>query len=264
MTVTFIGVDLAWRSNRNHTGIAVTRGELDGARLVESSDGIKSLDAASEFIARYVTADTVVAIDAPLVIKNPTGQRPCETLIGKRFGRYDAAAHTSNLSLYPDANSVALVRMLEDQGFVHDPNPATAKQRAGRWLFEVYPHPAQVVLFHLDRIIKYKKGTLANKRSGLGQLRRHLESLREFEPPLHPSAALEELFGRDLGAMPGRQLKCYEDVLDAIFCSYLALYFWYWGEERAEIIGTLEAGYIVNPRAAGSTESRVSETLRLC
>lgn len=248
MDVTFIGVDLAWRSDRNHTGIIVTRGGTDGARLVASSNGIKSLSAATAFIQQYTTADTVIALDAPLVIRNQTGQRPCETLIGKRFGKYGASAHSTNLSRYRDAGSIAFVQLLEEQGFIHDPNPATAKRRNGRWLFEVYPHPAQVVLFQLDRIIKYKKGKVAVKRCGLVQLQHHLVSLQRSEPRLNSSAELEALLNRDIAALNGRELKWYEDVLDALFCSYLALHFWYWGEERAEIIGSLDTGYIINPR----------------
>lgn len=39
----------------------------------------------------------------------------------------------------------------------------------------------------------------------------------------------------------------HEDTLDAVFCSYLAYYFWYWNMERNEVFGTVETGYILNP-----------------
>lgn len=41
-------------------------------------------------------------------------------------------------------------------------------------MFEVYPHPAQVVLFDLPKIIRYKKGSASEKREGLSVLRRYL------------------------------------------------------------------------------------------
>jgi predicted RNase H-like nuclease len=39
-----------------------------------------------------------------------------------------------------------LVKALARHAFVHDFNMATTRQRSGRWLFEVYPHPAMVRL----------------------------------------------------------------------------------------------------------------------
>jgi len=40
----------------------------------------------------------------------------------------------------------------------------------------------------------------------------------------------------------------HEDTLDAVFCAYLAYYFWYWGEQRNEVFGAVDKGYIINPR----------------
>jgi len=51
-----------------------------------------------------------------------------------------------------------------------------------------------------------------------------------------------------LDILKGIALKHYEDKLDAIFCSYLAAYFWAWSYEQNEMIGTHETGYIINPR----------------
>ena len=52
----------------------------------------------------------------------------------------------------------------------------------------------------------------------------------------------------DLGELRGRQLKDYEDQLDAVFCTYLAYYFWYWRDERSEVFGDTANGYILNPK----------------
>lgn len=48
--------------------------------------------------------------------------------------------------------------------------------------------------------------------------------------------------------MPGPALKIHEDRLDAIVCGYLAFYFWYWRDDRNEVFGDVNTGYIVNPR----------------
>jgi len=63
---TFIGVDLAWQSAMNHSGLAVARGNARGADLVTDSSGIFSTEGVLEFILGHSTENTVVAIDAPL------------------------------------------------------------------------------------------------------------------------------------------------------------------------------------------------------
>ena len=245
---TFIGVDLAWKTEGNHSGIAVLEGDERQIELRTFADGLVSMAAVVDFIESQSNADSVVAVDAPLVVKNATGQRPCETLISKHFGRYDAGCHTSNTAkLYADTGT-KLVKALSGHGFIHDFDMATAKQRAGRWLFEVYPHPAMVRLFGLERIIRYKKGSVAEKRCGLGKLRQHLISLASGSRGLVATPNLSELLERDLEALRGKGLKCYEDTLDSLFCAYLAWHCWRWGAERNEVFGTMEDGYIVVPK----------------
>ena len=246
--VAFIGVDLAWQSEGNHSGLAALTGDQLGATATSVGDGATSLEAVFRYILDHRTDTTVVAIDAPLIIANEAGQRPCETLVSKKFGSAHAGAHTSNLALYPNAGGVALARMLEAQGFRHCAPPNENWNESGNWFFEVYPHPAQVVLFGRDRIIQYKKGVVAARRSGLEELRKLIRD-RMLGPDraLAASVALDEFLTRDLNALKGGALKRYEDALDAVFCAYLALHLWSWGWERSELIGDLAAGYIVVP-----------------
>lgn len=242
---TFIGVDLAWQSNKNHSGGAVLRGDQLGLTLHALSSGLKSLGDVEEFIRIHTGVDTVVAVDAPLIIENENGQRPCETEVSRRFGAAHAGAHTSNLRLYPNPLSVRLARDLESQGFAHCPEPYKRRTH-GKWFFEVYPHPAHVVLFERTRIIKYKKGRVATRRNGLAEFRQSLETLKT--PPLNENAELRDFVNTSLENLRGQALKQYEDILDAIFCAYLAAYFWVWGHTRCEMIGCRETGYIINPK----------------
>ena len=245
---TFIGVDLAWQGNSNHTGVAIAQATEAGAVLTAISDGITSFDAVAEFVVRHATENTVVAIDAPLVIKNVTGRRNCESLISRKFGARHASAHSSNLTLYPGGGPTELVSLLGRHGFAHDVNLETARRRNGRWIFEVYPHPAQVVLFHRDRIIRYKKGSVAQRRAGLETLRYYLtEMLREGLPAIEPGEVGLALSTQPLEDLHGLSLKRYEDLLDSWFCAYLALYVWWWGIERNEMLGDLDSGYIIVP-----------------
>ncbi len=247
-TTSFIGVDLAWRSDGNHSGIAVLIGNDQQVRLTAIADGVTSMAGVVEFIASHATLNSVIAVDASLVVRNQTGQRPCETLIAKQFGKYHASCHTTNLKRAYARAGMNLVAALEKHRFVHDFDITTTKQRRGRWLFEVYPHPAMIRVFELDRIIPYKKGTVAQRRRGLDILRHHLGNLASGPTGLMASPMFRELLEWNLKAVRGEKLKRYEDTLDAIFCAYLAWHCWRWGEERNKIFGTLTEGYIVVPK----------------
>ncbi len=245
---TFIGIDLAWQSDKNHSGAAVLHGDRRGVEVQEFSSDLTRLSDVKTFIYRNTRAETVVAIDAPLIVKNTCGQRPCETEIGRRFGAADAAAHTTNLKRYP-GGGVQLARSLKSRGFLQCPQPRTSRVN-GKWFFEVYPHPAHVVLLRLAKIIKYKKGSVASRRCGLAEFRQGLrQHLASGEPPLRSNAKLRAFLDQNLDELRGQALKHYEDKLDALFCAYLAAYFWVWGYERNEMIGDLDSGYIINPKA---------------
>jgi predicted RNase H-like nuclease len=246
---TFIGIDLAWQSDRNHSGGAVLEGNERAVQLRELSSGLCTLADVEAFVEGNAGSDTVVAIDAPLVIENVDGQRACETEISRRFGSAHASAHTSNRRLYPDARSVQLAKDLEAGGFRHCLSPLSP-HCGGKWFFEVYPHPAHVVLFSRDTIIKYKKGRVAARRAGLMEFRQSLlVHLSNARPSLKLNALLESFLGEPLENLRGAGLKEYEDKLDAVFCAYLAAHFWAWGYARNEMIGTVEQGYIINPIA---------------
>lgn len=243
-TSTFIGVDLAWRSDRNHTGAVVLQGDRRSAQLFAVSEPIRTLQGVRSFITKHTTLRTFAAIDAPLIIMNATGQRPCETAVGKRYGAREASCHTSNLRLYPDATSVALAKDLVVEGYVHAPE---AIRTSGRVVLEVYPHAALVALFDLPKSLKYKKGRLEQKRRGLQILAAHIRRFFSGTPALYPNEQLEQLLSRDLSTLPGPHLKMHEDTLDAVLCAYLAYYFWYWRMDRNEVFGDVGRGYIVNP-----------------
>lgn len=256
----FIGVDLAWRSERNHTGAAVLAGDRGGAELVALADPIHTLEGVRQFIACHSGETTYVAIDAPLIIGNATGQRLCETEVGRRYGVRDASCHTSNLRLYPSAPSVALATELVDQGYKHASDARSEK----KVLLEVYPHAAMVALFDLPKIIKYKKGTAIQKREGLRLLVQHMWRLCDATPALCANDKLEKLLTRDCALLRGAHLKMHEDTLDAVLCAYLAYYFWFWALKRNEVFGSVEEGYIVNPRllTGGIERHAAQETVR--
>ena len=258
MTATFIGIDIAWKTARNPSGAAVLHGDRLGARLEELAN-LSSDESVAEFIRKHTTENTVVAIDGPLIIRNETGMRPCEIEVSESYSARDAGCYPSNLQLLPNASSMVLAAALESQGFRHV--DAADAEQTGRLMAEVYPHAGMVALWDLPKTIKYKRGSAILKRSGLHEFRTRLASLYQAEPPLLRTGILKELLNVNLDDSGATRLKVHEDRLDALFCAYLAYYFWYWGWERNKVFGDLQTGYILNPvlHKGGSLPANVGQ-----
>ena len=232
---------MAWRGDKNPSGAAVLRGGERGAELVEVAAPLHGADVLA-FIRSHLTERAVVAIDAPLIIPQPTGQRRCETLVGNRYGARHASCHSSNQTLYPNAASVHLAIELLQDGFCHAP-----ANDGARLMLEVYPHAALVELFALEKTIKYKKGSVASKRRGLVQLQGIVSHFTTADPPVLSTPALQAFISTGLENLSGRLLKDYEDAIDGLICAYLAYYYWRWRSSRTETFGAVGTGYIVNP-----------------
>lgn len=215
----------------------------------------QALAYADEEIAAYIysiapTGGVVVAIDAPLTVPNLTGRRPGEAELNVVFARFHAGAHPANRQRLAGYNGGTvrgeeLIVRLAALHIRHD--PVCTPRRSTRQAFEAYPHPAMITLFHLDRVLKYKAKPLIAHRQRIEAFQdyqRYLHGLRKSSPPL---MLPQSLLGEIHLAKKGKALKAYEDQLDAVFCAYLALYYWWWGAERCHIFGDLEHGYIIAP-----------------
>jgi len=70
--------------------------------------------------------------------------------------------------------------------------------------------------------------------------RARLRSLECREPVLKFSPEVNKQIGIDVTEFKGGRYKQFDDLLDGIFCAYLAYYFWYWGEDGCWVVGDLE------------------------
>ena len=242
----FVGIDLAW-SPRNPSGGVVLSAS---GRVLASSSSLggdaEVLDLVTQALPPH--APGVVAIDAPLAVPNETGARPCDRQVASVFGRYHAApypANRKNLNRYGGLRAETIRRRLQALGFRHD--PAILRLDQSRRVIEVFPHPATVSLFQLNRTLKYKARAARPyevRWQELGQLRDHLASLREAVPPLRLPPELASLH---IEGLRGRQMKGIEDLLDALVCAYTALYAWHHGPRGYAIYGKAAEGSILVP-----------------
>jgi predicted RNase H-like nuclease/ppGpp synthetase/RelA/SpoT-type nucleotidyltranferase len=237
----FIGLDLAW-GERKPTGLAVL--DAEGQLLTVSSHGNDETIVAA--LAPYVDDDCLVAIDAPLVVENAAGNRPCEAALNRDFAGFDAGAHPSNTGKPELAGMPRGARLASRLGLDMDPS-----SRSSRRAIEVYPHPATVALFRLGRTLKYKHKpgrTLPQLRSELLELMRLLEGLAGSEVALRVAdhEQWKELVALVEAAERKSELRRVEDQVDAVVCAYVALF----SERRPDLTttyGDLGSGYIVTP-----------------
>jgi predicted RNase H-like nuclease len=232
----FLGIDFGWQSQPSGLAALVPS---DGALHLSALDRLSTIDEILDWTERHGGPDAVAAVDAPIVIANPTGMREADREAHRRYGRYHAGCYPANLSRPHASRTLELASRLEAAGFQHA--PAMPPRAPGRWQFECHPHAATVQLFALDRIIKYKKGRRVDRSAGLARLRAfQLDKMRWLDPPL----VLDEL-----PPIPERGLlKPLEDKLDAITCAYIAAHWWHWGRERNDVLGNRSDGYIIVPQ----------------
>jgi predicted RNase H-like nuclease len=236
----YVGLDLAW-GERSPTGVAVLD-EHTRLRLVTSARTDEEILAA---IGRYAAGPCVVAIDAPLVVTNPTGNRPAEAALNRDFARFDAGAHPSNTSrpwFVPEPRGARLARAMGLDLAPHSGAPRRA--------LEVYPHPATVALFRLGRTLKYKAKPgrdLPSLRTALLTLTAHLATLAAATPALNLSTpAWDQLVRAIHDAGRKSELRRAEDQVDAVVCAYVAAY----ADRRPSdttTYGDLATGYLVTP-----------------
>jgi predicted RNase H-like nuclease len=233
----FVGLDLAW-GEKNRSGIAVI--DADG-RLLHVGTAHDNADIEA-VLAPYVADECLVAIDAPLIVTTPDSYRPAETAYNRDFQRFHAGAYPANTS-NPRFNPPRAAVLAAALGL--DTNPASTSSRRA---IEVYPHPATVVLFGLKRILKYKKGPVADRRRALLELMTFVEGLDGASPRLRVTRNVGwvELRHRVQAATTAAQLDRDEDPVDAVVCAYIGLY-WHRRPQDVTIYGDYDTGYIVTP-----------------
>jgi predicted RNase H-like nuclease len=234
----FLGIDLGWRSGAS--GLCCLSWQDNQLQLLDI-DRRETIEDILAWIDTWLPLNEpgIIAVDAPTLIPNATGMRLADKLTHKHFGRYHAGCYPANLNRPFAQRTVEFGLSLEARGFAHA--PVIEPKQLGRFQIEVFPHPAIVNLFKLERILKYKKGKLSERRVELIKLRQFiLDDLPNLQPNLKLSVLPEVPFS-------GLALKTLEDELDSLICAYVAAHWWYWGLAKNLVLGDYLTGYIVIP-----------------
>lgn len=238
---TYLGIDLAW-GPRARTGLAA----LDATGRLVASCSVRTDDEIVAFAVAHCPGETVAAIDAPLVVPNLTGMRPCEREVTREFGRFHAGAYPANRS-NPHFAPPRAETLAHRLGWATDPG---VRPGGGRSVaVEVYPHPAMVVLFGLTTVLPYKNRRgrdLESLRAAFGELVGHLERTDPGTLGLAGNARWAEIRRGVVAARRKSELRVLEDEIDAVLCAHLA---WRWAcrPGSMRVLGNGLEGYIVVP-----------------
>ncbi|MEZ4679146.1 MAG: DUF429 domain-containing protein [Caldilineaceae bacterium] len=246
----FIGIDLAW-SPRNRSGGAIIRDQ----QLIAQSGVLGDNDEIVDFAVAHLQSGegAVVAVDAPLRVPNLTGSRHCDQALSADWRAYEAGALPANRRLLTHNGAVRgeiLVELFRGQAGFQETAPLP-RQGTGRYICEIFPHPAHVSFFQLGKTLKYKAKpgrTPAMRRQVFAKYIQLLRTLEQASPPLYN---VHQVVPQDLDTLRGRDLKALEDMLDAVTCSYTANYLWHHGPARTKLYGNVTDGHILTPPLPG-------------
>ena len=251
----FLGLDLAWGAKNTSGGCVLSCSPSIGDKgiVLDITETLGDDDEIVAWVRRWNgeagAEGLLLGVDAPLVVPNRTGKRPCEAEIGRRFARFQAGAHPANRTIFRDnVRGERLVARLAEEGILDNPYLDLPRQVGRRQMMEVFPHPAHIVLFGLARTLKYKAKPgrdYPSRWAAMNEYSRHLRELTAHDPPLElpPDWPPADTTGRIAGA-----LKRLEDGMDALTCAYIVYWYWWHGPAGAEVMGDLTDGYIVVPR----------------
>lgn len=248
-TERYIGIDLAWahggaRAKPNETGVAA----IDRSGAVIDCGWTRGIEETMDWLARTaVDGSTLAFVDAPLVVDNPAGQRPCERDVGRRYGRWKVSANSTNQNSRHQAG-VLLRERLEASGWAYDDGRG-GPPADGLVMSECYPYTTLVGAEELgydQERPRYKRpgrrppqGWRATRADTCDDLITRLAALAEADPPLllasHPVS-------HQLMTEPSPErdalYKHREDLIDALLCAWTAALWSRHGLTRCQVLGT--------------------------
>ncbi|QNI06034.1 DUF429 domain-containing protein [Mycobacterium kubicae] len=258
----FLGVDAAW-GDINETGVLA----VDDRGLIVDAGWATGLSDTVAWVSDHAEADTLVFVDAPLVVTNETGQRRCEKQVGQRYGRWKVSANSTNLKS-PRLGGVALRKALEAKGFRYD-DGIDGPPQSGRAISECYPYTAIVGYesFGYEERPQYKRAPKGMGIAEFGPIRAQacdrlisrVATLSQADPPLDlRSHDVSRKLLDERSPIDSRAYKHREDLLDAAICAWTAALWYQHGFEKCQVLGSDDPG-ILRPAATIIAPARPSQ-----
>jgi predicted RNase H-like nuclease len=247
----FLGIDLAWgegseEKRANKSGVVA----LESSGRITDAGWTTGLDETLDWVQDQADNDTLLFVDAPLVINNATGPRLADRETGRHFGRWWVSANSVNLNS-PRRAGVHLRERLTKLGWCYS-DGREGPPASGRVISECYPYTTLVGVSELrydDKRPQYKrapKGVRAAeawplRMAACDELIRRLSRLASCDPPLDLSShAATRRLVEEPSPKGWRDYKPREDLLDAAICAWTAAYWSRYGLDRCLVLGAAE------------------------
>ena len=238
--ICYMGLDLGWTPRDSSGGVVLEPTDDGGVRVV-SAESLRSHEDTLRWITRNRgRAVCTLAVNAPIIVENLSGARPCDRQLLEHFSRFriDEYANNTVSASHPRTMGRALMRM----GF--DPNPQTEGDR----IIETHTQAAQVLLFGVDRPVRLKAGPIGARKEAVARLREMItERLYDGRPMLDDSQALSQMMDAHLPDLNGTRLGELEERLEALLAGYVAAYLGQNGTPSCAFLGDMDRGYILLP-----------------
>lgn len=236
----YLGLDLGWTPRDSSGGVILE--PVEGGVRVTSADSLRAHEDTLRWLARSRgRTGCVLAFNAPIIVENLSGSRPCEKLLAEHFNQYRIDEYANNImsASHPRTMAKGLFRM----GF--EPNPETD---AAERIIETHTQSAQVLLFGIDRPVRMKAGPIGGRKESVQRLRELIvEKLYTGVPALLPSQALDAMMTAHLPDLNGTRLGELEERLEALIVAYVAAWLGENGVASCAFLGDMQRGYILLP-----------------
>lgn len=239
-SIRYLGVDLGW-TPRDPSGAAVIETTEDGSLTLVSTESLRTHEETHRWLARARgRGHCILSVNAPVIIENLSGSRPCDRLLLEHFGRFkiDEYANNNISASHPRTMAKAWMRM----GF--DPDPGSQGDR----IIETHSQAAQIMLFGLERPVRMKSGPIGARKESIERLRELIsEHLMNGNPLLEPSDALDGILDAHLPDLNGTKVGELEERIEALITAYVGACLGQLGGDSCAFLGDLEKGYILLP-----------------
>ncbi|MBX0299703.1 DUF429 domain-containing protein [Cryobacterium sp. 1639] len=247
----FLGVDLAWAEGTaakpaNESGLAC----IDHTGRVIHAGWARGIDEVVEWVQEMVEPGAVLAVDAPLVVNNPTGMRYCERETGSRYGRWHVSANASNRAL-ARLGGVTLRCRLERLGWAYT-DGLTPVAAGTASFFECYPYTTLVGAAEFgydDKRPRYKRmGTalpIGERRAARAlvcdDLIQRMWRLADASPPLNlDTFEVTDRLVTEPTPLTDVAYKHREDLIDALLSAWTASLWHRFGILRSQVLGAAD------------------------
>ena len=262
-TDTFIGFDSAW-TDKPHAPGAICAMVFNGMRPIKfHAPRLATFAEGLKFISEVRSPDgvTLLALDQPTIVPNPTSMRPVERAAASLISWMGGGVQPANrgkVGMFCDASPI--------WGFLRELNAREAPEEArtasdGLHLIEVFPALA------LASFGPQFFGQLAGPKYNPG--RRKTFRLADWQRVAGVAAERFSAFGADDAAAwcashanHTAPAKADQDRLDAMLCLLVAMQWRLRPRDQSMMLGCLDKGYMVLPASAEVRERIEAAALR--